>query len=302
MNKLQLDNVSLETLFQVYPARLEKIFSYYLKNIPSTDLKSAMEYTLLNSGKRLRPLLIYATGHIFDASLENLDIPAASVELIHTYSLIHDDLPCMDDADLRRGKPACHKMYGEGMAILAGDAMHTLAMQIIANHPATLTTNKRIQMMSVLSKACGPFGMATGQALDITVMQDEHISIDLLEDIYKLKTGKLFSACIELGWLASQDDDEINRQALNIFGDCIGLAFQIQDDIFDKEVTTAMSGKPQDIDNKNNKITYPKLQGPAQAKNKVQSLYEEALETINYLGDKAHLLRELAQHMLERKK
>ena len=190
-----------------------------------------MEYTLFNGSKRLRPLLIYATGYTFGAPWECLDIPASTVELIHTYSLIHDDLPCMDNANLRRGKPTCHKVFGEGMAVLTGDALHTLAMQIIASHTAPLKPEKRLQMMKTLGKACGPFGMASGQAMDITLMNEETISGRLLEDIYRLKTGALFTACIELGWLASKDDDELNQEALIEFGNCIGLAFQIQDDI-----------------------------------------------------------------------
>jgi farnesyl diphosphate synthase len=293
---------TLDEFIQLFSTRLEKVFSQYLDDIPSFDLKDAMEYTLYNGGKRIRPLLIYATGCIFDAPWENLDIPACSVELIHTYSLIHDDLPCMDNADLRRGKPTCHKVYGEGMAVLTGDALHTLAMQIISSHHAPLKADKRVQMMKVLSNACGPFGMAAGQALDITIMNDETISTDLLYDIYRLKTGALLSACVELGRLSSNDDDEFNQHALKEFGDCIGLAFQIQDDILDVETETELLGKPQNIDLKNNKITYPRLHGLIQAKEKVQALYQEALEAINYLGHKAQLLRELAGFMLQRKR
>ncbi|RDI45167.1 polyprenyl synthetase family protein [Aquicella lusitana] len=293
---------SLDELFQVCSSRLKNIFSFYLQDIPSLELKSAMEYALFNGGKHIRPLLIYATGLIFKAPLENLDIPASSVEIIHTYSLIHDDLPCMDNADLRRGKPTCHKAFGEGIAVLTGDALHTLAMQIISSHPASLKTDRRLQMMEVLSKACGPFGMAAGQTFDITVMNDGDISADLLDDIYKLKTGALFTACIELGRLASADDDEFNQQALQQFGDCIGFAFQIQDDILDIITSTESLGKPQGIDVKNNKITYPRLHGMQHAKDKVQQLYQEALEAINYLGDDAQLLRELTGYMLQRQK
>lgn len=301
--KMRMANeIPMDDLFQLCSTRLKKIFTHYLQDIPSLELKNAMEYTLSNGGKHIRPLLIFATGCIFDAPWENLDIPACSVELIHTYSLIHDDLPCMDDADMRRGKPTCHRVYGEGLAVLTGDALHTLAMQIISNHPAPLKADKRVQMMTVLSKACGPFGMAAGQALDTTVMNDATISSDLLENIYRLKTGALFSACIELGWLVSKDDNEVNKQALKKFGNCIGFAFQIQDDILDIETETESLGKLNGIDIKNNKITYPRLHGLIEAKEKVQSLYQEALEAINYLGHKAQLLRELTGYMLQRKK
>jgi farnesyl diphosphate synthase len=302
MKTLAKNDLNLVELSKLCQSRLAQLYAYYFHNIPSLELKKAMEYSLFNGGKHLRPLLIYATGSIFNASLENLDIPASSVELIHTYSLIHDDLPCMDNADLRRGKPSCHKVYGEGMTVLTGDALHTLAMQIIATQPAPLKAEKRIQMLGVLSRACGPFGMAAGQALDITMMSDPILSTELLTNIYRLKTGALFSACIELGWLASTDEDEVNHRALLQFGEGIGLAFQIQDDILDIEVETTLLGKTQGIDSINNKMTYPKLVGLDQAKNKVQDLYEEALASIDYLGSGAQLLRELIDKMLNRKK
>lgn len=300
--KVKKPEISLAELSTLCVTRLQSVFSHYLQEIPAPELKTTMEYTLLNGGKYLRPLLIYATGSIFNATLENMDIPASSVELIHTYSLIHDDLPCMDNADLRRGKPTCHKVYGDSMAVLTGDALHTLAMQIIAAHPAPLKADRRLQMVNVLSTACGPYGMAAGQVFDITVMNDDNMPTDLLVDIYRLKTGALFTACVELGRLASNDDDETNQRALKEFGECIGLAFQIQDDILDMEAATQQLGKHQGIDAKNNKMTYPKLLGLTTAKEKVQSLYQEALEAINYLGHSAHLLRDLTDVMLNREK
>lgn len=291
-------DISLNDLYPLCSTRLSNIFSKYLQEMSSLELKTAMTYTLANGGKHLRPLLIYATGFIFNAPLENLDIPASAVELIHTYSLIHDDLPCMDNADLRRGQPSCHKVYGEGLAVLTGDALHTLAMQILASHPAKLPSERRLRMIDILSNACGPFGMAGGQALDITIMQDETISADLLMDIYQLKTGALFRACLELGRLASTDDNDINRNALSYFGESIGTAFQIQDDILDIEGNSQQTGKTAGLDGQNKKITYPKLFGLRKAKEKVQFLYQDALAAINYLGDKAQLLREVTTVML----
>lgn len=292
--------ITLDELFQLCSKRLNHVFNQYTKNIPALELKSAMEYTLFNGGKYLRPLLIYATGLIFNASYENLDVPAAAVEAIHTYSLIHDDLPAMDDADVRRGKPSCHQVYSEGITILTGDALHTLAVQIIASHPAPLRAERRLEMIKVLSEACGPFGMAAGQALDITVMDTPSISPELLKTIYHLKTGALFNASIELGRLASKNEDEFDKQALARFGNCIGLAFQIQDDIVDIESPTQSSGKTSGLDARHNKMTYPRLYGLKEAKEKVQELYLEALESINYLGQHAQLLRELTTHMLQR--
>lgn len=294
-------DISLTQLMTICHGRLETALAPYLENIPSQELKAAMQYTMANGGKQLRPLLIYATGHTFGADWENLDIPACSVEIIHTYSLIHDDLPCMDNADLRRGQPTCHKVYGDAMAVLTGDALHTLAMQILASHPATLKPAQRLAMMQTLSQACGAYGMAAGQALDITVLQDPGISTKLLEEIYHLKTGALFTACVELGRLAAKNDNEHDQRAMKRFGDLIGLAFQIQDDILDQEASSEQLGKPQGIDFVNNKMTYPRLYGVAAAKTRVNNLYLEAIEAINYLGGRAQLLRELVGEMLGRR-
>lgn len=291
---------TVEQYFQDRVARLQKIIVEYLTDIPSLELKKAMEYTLLNGGKYLRPLLVYAAGDLFDAPLENLDVPACAVEMLHTYSLIHDDLPCMDNADLRRGKPSCHKMFGEGIAVLTGDGLNTLSMQVLADHPAPLSHGRRLQILNVISKAAGPFGMAAGQALDISVLGDSSVSTDLLINIYYLKTGALISACLEAGRLASKDDDEVNQQALKTFGDRIGLAFQIQDDLLDIETDTKLSGKPQGLDIKNKKLTYPKLFGVSAARLKVEELYEEALEAINFFGSKALHLRKLTSFMIKR--
>jgi farnesyl diphosphate synthase len=301
MKTTEMRDLTVDQLESMASERLNQLFTGYLDNTPSLELKNAMEYSLLNGGKRLRPLLIYATGSVFKAPIENLDTAAAAVELIHTYSLIHDDLPGMDNATMR-GRPACHKAFGEGMAILAGDALHTFAMQIISSHPAPIKPERRLQMMTTLSQACGPFGMAAGQALDLTVMTDDSISSRVLEDIYRLKTGALLTTCIELGWLASKDDNDTNLKAMRDFGSHIGLAFQIQDDILDIEAESDDIGKPSGLDSQNNKFTYPKLHGVDTAKQKVETLYREALEAIDYLGEDAHILRELAGKMLRRKR
>jgi len=302
MKTIETRNLTLDQLVSLGAERLDQIYTGYLDNTPSLELKNAMEYSLLNGGKRLRPLLIYAAGSTFNAPMESLDTAAAAVELIHTYSLIHDDLPCMDDAAMRRGRPACHKAFGEGMAVLAGDALHTFAMQIMSHHPAPLKAERRLQMITLLSRACGPFGMAAGQALDLTVITDDSISTRVLEDIYRLKTGALLAACVEMGWIASSSADENDHQAMRDFGQHIGLAFQIQDDLLDIEAEASHLGKPMGQDSKNHKFTYPKLHGVEAARRKVELLYLEALQAINYLGEDARLLRELAGTMLRRKK
>lgn len=298
----KLNEFNLAELASRCPDRLQAIFREYLHPVKALELKSAINYTLEKGGKRLRPLLIYATGLMFDAPWINMDLPACAVELIHTYSLIHDDLPCMDNADLRRGQPTCHKIFSEGMAVLTGDALHTLAIQILSCHPAQLSDSNRVAMIATLTKACGPYGMAAGQALDITVMNDIGISKSLLEEIYHLKTGRLFTACLELGRLSANNDNELHQAVLRQFGDDIGLAFQIQDDILDIETSTELLGKPQGGDHKNNKLTYPKLYGLKDAKEKVDMLYNRALDRLRIFGNSADILSELIQTMLLRKK
>lgn len=295
------DTLRLTDLINICNDRLNHLFSCYLENIPAPELKAAIGYTLYNGGKRIRPLLIYATGYLFHASFENMDIPAAAVEFIHTYSLIHDDLPCMDDAELRRGKPSCHCAYGEGLAILTGDALHTLAMQTIACHHASLSAEKRVQMMGMLSKACGPYGMAAGQALDITLLNQPTLTADMLENIYQLKTGALLRACVQLGYLASTEQNESYLNSLTAFGELIGLAFQIQDDLLDIEATTSHLGKPLDMDARNQKRTYPVLHGLSAAKIKVDELYQSAITHIEPFGPRARLLKDLATLLLQRR-
>lgn len=289
----------LQTLCE---SRLPPLFESVLNNIPALILRESMLSALKNGGKRLRPLLVYATAPLFNTPLSLLDAPAAAIEMIHTYSLIHDDLPCMDNADFRRGQPACHKVYGEGMAVLAGDALQTLAMDMILKYPSELNAERRLRMLGHLSEASGPLGMAAGQALDITLMSDTSLSLPLLETIYRLKTGALLSCALTLGWLASPQLDEVQGLALKHYGDAIGLAFQIQDDILDIETSSAELGKPQGIDNINNKYTYPRLAGLDEAKARVETLYEQAMESLNAFGSAADLLRGLTHQLLFRKK
>lgn len=276
--------------------RTDQLYHNYLKFpvYPSDKLQEALIYGILNGGKQLRPLLVYATGLALGAQLENLDAPACAIEFIHGYSLIHDDLPAMDNADLRRGKPSCHKKFGEAMAILTGDALQALASQIIALHPCELTAQQRVSMIAILSTASGAAGMAGGQALDIS---EKVTNINSLTTLYSLKTGALISAGIKLGAAAA---DETNHH-LEKFADYLGLAFQIQDDVLDIESDTSTLGKPQGIDVINEKITYPTLIGIEKSKQKVQELIDSALATIDYLGPKGESLRELAAYILRRR-
>ncbi len=284
---------SLTHLIETCQVRIAMLFDFYLQQRVSQapELQQAMYYSVSNGGKHLRSLLVYATGHIFDASLENLDIPACAVELIHSYSLIHDDLPPMDNADLRRGKPACHKQFTEAMAILAGDALQPLAYEIIASHPSTLSAEQRLAMIHMLSHASGLDGMAAGQALDIVGVN----ALPALEHMYALKTGALFRTSIQLGMLAANIK---TYPSLEKFADYVGLAFQIQDDLLDLESDPALIGKPVGLDATNNKITYPSLLNKEKAQEKVQELLANAVQELAPLAHKADLLRELVYSIL----
>jgi farnesyl diphosphate synthase len=293
--------LALNNLIPICQARVEKLFAIYVRDkiTPAQILQEAMCYGIYNGGKRIRPLLVYATGIALNVEMENLDVAACAVELIHSYSLIHDDLPAMDNADLRRGKPSCHKVFGEAMAILAGDALQALAFQIIATHPAALSAAQRIAIISVLGEASGPMGMAGGQALDITIM-DTNISLEDLLQLYNLKTGALLSASVELGILCADVVNETILAVLEKYADCIGLAFQIQDDLLDMEGATHVIGKPQGLDASNNKITYPMLCGIEKTKQTIRELTDTALQAVAILGEQGGILVELAQYLLSR--
>lgn len=280
--------------------RLDPLFKYYLvdSSPSSKKLNEAMAYSVLNSGKRIRPLLVYLTGHAFNASLDSLDPAACAIELIHVYSLIHDDLPAMDNSDLRRGKPTCHKVYSDAFAILAGDALQTLAFEIIAAHPAPLNEYQRLKIIHLLSQASGIQGMAAGQAIDLTGVT----TLAQLTEMYQLKTGALLSASVKLGIISANSESEQALTSLQRFAESIGLAFQIQDDLLDIEGTKEITGKPQGIDNANAKITYPLLIGVEQSRLKVKNLFAEALDALEFLGKNAQLLREFADYLLNRKK
>lgn len=238
-----------------------------------TRLHQAMRYAVLNGGKRIRALLVYLTGESFGADLDNLDMPACAVELIHAYSLVHDDLPAMDDDDLRRGHPTCHKTFDEATAILVGDALQCLAIELLTQQRHQ-PSERIVQMIRCLIQASGSLGMAGGQSLDLEA-EGQRPAVEVLEEIYRLKTGALIRASIELGALAA-GFLPIKNKSLEQFSDALGLAFQIQDDILDIESTTEVLGKRQGADIKRNKPTYPASIGMDQAKAKVAALSREA--------------------------
>lgn len=290
--------MKLDEFFTLCQDRLKKIFTQYLldENFPENILPESMLYSLENGGKRIRPLLVYATGFIFKTPWENLDAPAAALEIIHSYSLIHDDLPAMDNSDTRRGKPSCHKAFNEATAILAGDALQTLAFEILASHPSALSNADRLEMIKTLSRKAGLQGMASGQMLDLSGTHN----ISNLEKMYELKTGALLLASVQLGLIASQNPTE--GKALETYIQKIGLAFQIQDDLLDIEGQTDITGKPKGLDQLNQKKTYPNFIGIEKTKTIIQTLFQEAIMAIDFLGNNAEILRELAYYLLHRKK
>lgn len=263
-------------------------------------LHAAMRYSVLNGGKRIRPLLVYGAGLVVDAPLPMLDVLATSVEMIHCYSLIHDDLPAMDDDDLRRGKPSTHKAFDEATAILAGDALHTLAFELLATEPQDYHHPEiRILFIQTLARACGPQGMALGQMLDIT-LENGTASIDDINQMQQLKTGRLLQAALQLGTCAGVNKSIKHVQALHEFGQYIGQAFQIKDDILDVESSTAILGKQQFSDIRQNKANYLQAKGMTSSKSILEELISNALNSIEILGERGEFLRKITELILTR--
>ena len=248
---------------QSFGARIEAALDRWLPPTAEAPekLHEAMRYSVLGGGKRVRPLLVYLTGTALGVPPDQLDGPAVSVELIHAYSLIHDDLPAMDNDDLRRGRLTCHKVYGDAMAILAGDALQALAFHVLAEDPAIrVDANQRLAMLNTVAIASGSRGMAGGQGLDLQAV-GRALTLEALENMHLHKTGALIRASVRLGALSCPGVDAALLASLDDYARCIGLAFQVQDDILDVEGETATIGKPQGSDLARNKPTYPNLLG-----------------------------------------
>ncbi len=287
-----------------YQHRVEETLQLWLPEtaIAPATLHEAMRYSTLSDGKRIRPVLVYATGEALGVPLEALDGPACSVELIHAYSLVHDDLPAMDDDDLRRGKPTCHRQYDEATAILAGDALQALAFYILAQDEAiTCPPRQRLAMIAALAHAAGSTGMAGGQALDLDAVGQD-LSIDALENIHSHKTGALIQASVRLGALACDNLQADVMAHLDEYSKAIGLAFQVQDDILDVEGETEVIGKPRGSDLERDKPTYPKLLGLDEAKKAAAALVQYALGNTAVLGERAGTLNWIANYITGRKK
>ncbi len=293
----------MEGLLQVWQTRTDQALQHYLPSETTTPptLHKAMRYAVLNGGKRVRPLLAYAAGHALNVDAEKIDAAACAVELIHAYSLVHDDLPAMDDDDLRRGKPTCHKVFGDAEAILTGDALQSLAFHLLAHYlPNDIPAQQQLQMIETLATASGSRGMAGGQSIDLNAV-GKSLNIAELENMHVHKTGALIRASVKLGALCSASVDESVLKKLDHFAKCIGLAFQIRDDILDVEGDTETLGKPQGSDIARNKPTYPALLGLDEARKMADELYQDAIDSLENFGNKAIPLQTLSRYIIQRK-
>jgi len=284
-----------------YQQRVDEQIKSIIDSQATTDLKlqAAMKHGALIGGKRIRPFLVYAVGDMLNVAPEKLDACAAAIECVHAYSLIHDDLPAMDDDDLRRGQPTVHIAYDEATAILAGDALQALAFESICDPIDGITPSQNLAMVRALAKASGYSGMCGGQAMDLNAT-DKQIDLETLTQLHKLKTGALIRCAVELPMIAAAVSIE-EQNLLMDFADAIGLAFQVQDDVLDIIASTEELGKPQGSDCNSNKSTYPKLLGLAGAQATAQGLIEDALSALTKLPYNSQLIAEFARFIIERR-
>ncbi len=293
------DSDRFRELLHRYQARIEQVLG---ERLPAPEahpsrLHEAMRYAVLGGGKRVRPFLVYAAGTALGADLQTLDAPACAVELIHAYSLVHDDLPCMDNDELRRGRPTCHIAYDEATALLVGDALQTLAFHTLSRADgAAVEPARRVDMIETLALAAGSRGMAGGQAIDLGSV-GRQLDIVELEDMHIHKTGALIRASVRLGALAAPAANDQTLRDLEHYAKCIGLAFQIRDDILDEEGETAVIGKLQGADRALNKPTYPSLLGLSESKRRLGELHEQALASIAGLDAGADPLRWISHYI-----
>lgn len=291
---------------KIYQSEIDNALLNYLPSQSTAPprLHEAMHYVVFNGGKRVRPVLVYAAGEALGAQLSALHAPAVAVELIHAYSLTHDDLPAMDDDDLRRGNPTCHKAYDEATAILVGDALLTLAFDVLSQPSttdgATDHVQNQLKMIQILSQASGAAGMVGGQAIDFFSV-GKTLSLNELKNMHAHKTGALINASVLMGaHAANASQGQIKK--LSEYADCIGLSFQIRDDILDVEGDTAIIGKPQGADEALNKPTYPALLGLDGAKKAALDLHDQAMQVLCDFDEKADTLRNLSAYIVERNK
>ncbi len=292
------------TLADQLDAWRQRVDTALLQQLPEhdangTQLQAAMRYAATIGGKRVRPVLTYATGEALGVDPVRLDIPAMAVEMMHAYSLVHDDLPAMDDDDLRRGNPTCHIRFGEAIAILAGDALQALAFTLLAtNRDAELSDTARVSMIAVLGEASGGMGMAAGQAIDLEAV-GHALDLAALENMHRHKTGALIRASVVMGAIMAGADDELIAR-LDSYAAAVGLSFQIVDDILDVVSDTETLGKTQGADIALNKPTYPALLGLEGARRHADARHAEAVASLDGLGREFDTLRELSAWVVKR--
>jgi farnesyl diphosphate synthase len=282
-----------------------RIETFLESRLPATDcvperLHKAMRYSVLGGGKRVRPLLSFAAGELVLADVERVTVVAAAVELIHAYSLVHDDLPCMDDDILRRGKPTCHIEFDEATALLTGDSLQTLAFELLAEKRLADEPGTQLEMIARLALATGSRGMAGGQAFDLGSV-GKTLSLPELEFMHIHKTGALIRAAVMLGARCNNRLDNNQLGKLDHFAKCVGLAFQVVDDLLDTEATTATLGKTAGKDAENNKPTYVSILGISQARELAEKLQHDAHQALDGFGEAALRLRQVTDFIIRRK-
>lgn len=287
------------------PAYVGRVEAFMDAALPGADqtparLHEAMRYATLSGGKRIRPLLVYASGECLGVAPEALDVPAAAIEFIHSFSLVHDDLPAMDNDDLRRGQPTVHRKFDEATAILAADALQPLAFQVIAAAPA-ISPAQVSGLVDLIAGACGSLGMTGGQAIDLA-SEGQQLSVGELAEMHGLKTGALISASVMAACILAKDLPTTRVAAMKRFSDDIGLAFQIRDDLLDVEGETTDIGKPAGSDEAKNKATWPALFGVEESRRRCAELLQSAIGALEGFGDCADALRFLATYIVERRK
>jgi farnesyl diphosphate synthase len=288
--------------FRQLQSRIDTFLKHFLDNQKSQSptcsrLEDAIRYTLLAGGKRIRPLLVYATADSLNAEKDTVDYIAASIEMIHAYSLIHDDLPAMDNDELRRGKPTCHIQYDEATAILAGDALQAMAFDVLSQTP--IKAHHVVKLLSILAGACGLHGMAGGQSLDLQA-ENKHIDINQLQAIHSAKTGALLVACVNMVVCLSDQLNQQQIQAYGQFAEHFGIAFQIVDDILDVTGHTSKLGKPAGSDQQRHKATYPSLLGLEQAQEKARYHINTAKDNLQKTNLENQTLMTLTEYILDR--
>jgi|TARA_B110000116_G_scaffold680_1_gene598 geranylgeranyl pyrophosphate synthase len=288
-------------ILEIYRERVNSCLKNYLSSISpdnsyQSELNNIMKYSVLAGGKRFRPILTYTVANLFDIDLQKVDSSACAIELIHIYSLIHDDLPSMDDDDIRHNQPSSHKVYGEAQAILAGDALQALSFEIISSDDLIISETK-VKLLNLLSLSA--FKMAEGQSIDLSIVSRE-VDIELLNIMHKKKTGSLLNCSVMLGAILNPNISKKDLSILESFSSYIGLAYQVQDDVLDVTTSSEVLGKRQNSDSVKSKPSYPSILGLDESVKKYETLYQEALDDISQLSVNEKPLRDLTIKLMKR--